>query len=258
MRSERPIHFLARQLQQTQPAVQIKRHRADMLLLQRDDAPSVALYLPLICPSAHDIGHILAQNSQHNIYSLIALPGDALFEDTAQLKSTHGMLVIFYPQKLYAYKILDNTLYILPAFLEWNADTPSIHFAPPIDLKRIKPREVEVQGMAFRVADFGAHPPYDPQKKFQQWQAKYGSGNGGRRTQQRRRPRIRRGFAADHYYQVLGLDRMATLEDIRLAYRELARQLHPDVNPSPEAKVRMQEINEAYTVLVKSSMILRK
>jgi molecular chaperone DnaJ len=51
------------------------------------------------------------------------------------------------------------------------------------------------------------------------------------------------------YYQVLGLDRQATEEDIKKAFRRLARQYHPDVNKSPDAEARFKEINEAYEVL---------
>ncbi len=52
------------------------------------------------------------------------------------------------------------------------------------------------------------------------------------------------------YYQVLGVDRGATSKDIHKAYRRLARQYHPDVNPGDEqAEARFKEINEAYQVL---------
>ena len=52
------------------------------------------------------------------------------------------------------------------------------------------------------------------------------------------------------YYQALGVERNATEEQIRKAYRKLARKLHPDVNPNnPEAEERFKEINEAYEVL---------
>src|ERR671917_2342442 len=51
------------------------------------------------------------------------------------------------------------------------------------------------------------------------------------------------------YYEILGLNRSATTEDIRRAYRQLARQYHPDVNRDPGAEEQFKEINEAYEVL---------
>ncbi|MGD8821220.1 MAG: molecular chaperone DnaJ [Anaerolineae bacterium] len=51
------------------------------------------------------------------------------------------------------------------------------------------------------------------------------------------------------FYQVLGVDRNATDEQIKKAFRRLARQYHPDVNKNPEAEARFKEINEAYEVL---------
>lgn len=51
------------------------------------------------------------------------------------------------------------------------------------------------------------------------------------------------------YYQTLGVPRTATAEEIRKAFRRLARKYHPDVSKEPDAERRMQEINEANTVL---------
>jgi curved DNA-binding protein len=51
------------------------------------------------------------------------------------------------------------------------------------------------------------------------------------------------------YYEVLGVPRDASEEDIRRAYRKLARQNHPDVNKEPGAEDRFKEISEAYEVL---------
>jgi molecular chaperone DnaJ len=51
------------------------------------------------------------------------------------------------------------------------------------------------------------------------------------------------------YYEVLEVNRSAQADDIRRAYRRLARQYHPDLNPSAEAEERFKEINEAYEVL---------
>jgi molecular chaperone DnaJ len=51
------------------------------------------------------------------------------------------------------------------------------------------------------------------------------------------------------YYQVLEIGRSASPEEVRRAFRRLARQYHPDLNGSPEAEERFKEINEAYEVL---------
>lgn len=53
---------------------------------------------------------------------------------------------------------------------------------------------------------------------------------------------------ADHY-EVLGVSRNASEDEIKKAYRKLARQLHPDVNPSEEAAEKFKEVTHAYDVL---------
>ncbi|HEY4625542.1 MAG TPA: molecular chaperone DnaJ [Blastococcus sp.] len=54
---------------------------------------------------------------------------------------------------------------------------------------------------------------------------------------------------ATDYYGVLGLPHGASDSDIKRAYRRMARDLHPDVNPDPEAKERFQEVTRAYEAL---------
>lgn len=51
------------------------------------------------------------------------------------------------------------------------------------------------------------------------------------------------------YYQTLGVSRDETSENIKKAFRKLARKYHPDVSKEADSELRMKEINEAYTVL---------
>ena len=51
-------------------------------------------------------------------------------------------------------------------------------------------------------------------------------------------------------YRVLGIDKNATEEEIKKAYRKKAKECHPDLHPDdPDAQQKMNEVNEAYDML---------
>ena len=52
-----------------------------------------------------------------------------------------------------------------------------------------------------------------------------------------------------NYYEVLGLNKNASMEEIKKAFRKLAFEYHPDRNKNPGAEDSFKEINEAYQIL---------
>ncbi|MCL2938014.1 MAG: molecular chaperone DnaJ [Trichodesmium sp. St16_bin2-tuft] len=62
---------------------------------------------------------------------------------------------------------------------------------------------------------------------------------------------------ARDYYEILGVSRSADKEELKRAYRRLARKYHPDVNKEPGAEDRFKEINRAYEVLSDPEMKAR-
>ena len=56
-------------------------------------------------------------------------------------------------------------------------------------------------------------------------------------------------MAKRDYYEILGLSKNASGDEIKKAFRTLARKFHPDVNKEPGAEAKFKEINEAYSIL---------
>lgn len=56
-------------------------------------------------------------------------------------------------------------------------------------------------------------------------------------------------MANKNYYDILGINKSATDDEIKSAYRQLAKKYHPDLNKTPGAAEKFKEINEAYSVL---------
>ena len=52
-----------------------------------------------------------------------------------------------------------------------------------------------------------------------------------------------------NYYEILGVNRRSSKEEIKLSFRQLAKKYHPDTNKTKEAEEMFKDINEAYDTL---------
>src|SRR5690606_39153651 len=72
----------------------------------------------------------------------------------------------------------------------------------------------------------------------------------GRHRQRAARTPARRGSLMADYYDLLGVSRQASADELKRAYRKRARELHPDANPDdPHAAEQFKELSKAYAVL---------
>ena len=56
-------------------------------------------------------------------------------------------------------------------------------------------------------------------------------------------------MAKRDFYEVLGVNKSASKDEIKSAYRKLAKKYHPDINKEPGAEEKFKEVQEAYSVL---------
>ncbi len=56
-------------------------------------------------------------------------------------------------------------------------------------------------------------------------------------------------MSQEDYYQLLKVEKSASRDEIKKAYRTLALQYHPDINPDEEAEDHIKKLNQAYSVL---------
>lgn len=198
----------------------------DSLLLRLRGGEDVLVYLvsddAALLPTP--LRRIVHKNTTRHIHTLflfaesvLPAPGQ-LFDRRALRREAFRLLLDLYWGKLYSYRLGGGELVIQPVYSDqWRAvygapvepgliDCDTVYLEPPY------------KGV-FNVANFGGrHAPAtwteaDPLHAF---------------------------------YDLLGVAAGADEDAVKYAYRQLARQYHPDANPSPEANAMMQRINEAY------------
>jgi hypothetical protein len=238
---------LVYQLEASGGITAIKHNSFDVLIVELPTGEMLSIHL---VERDIDVGLIkstLEYNAQHNQATLFILWTPMLLpEDGERYRPYDWMhaLITLYDDKIYGYEVYDNTLYVFPVHF----DRPAVgidrivRYGDRVEMgwlhiDRIRTDSQHLTGF-WRIGDF--EPLRRPQRDSTPSDNPDSEDAPPPPTIDPSRNELR------VFYAVLGVSLDADWETIRRAYRQLALQYHPDVNKTPEAHARMQQINTAY------------
>jgi hypothetical protein len=255
------LYIAAHQLKQSESLKSVRVMDDRFLLLQTVSGDLIVIYLINVELSLSDIKKALTDNTAQNIFTLFVISADLIPADgqTVEFMSYLKALHTIYHEKIYVYRADEHGIVIFPVHFRpqsQGADYQAI-YRSPIDLRHLMVEHIEtgypVNGF-WATAHFKQKvdnaPDSQSQRRpfddfFHQQYEKREQGHSGSSRKSAKNLSLRR------HYQILGITLHATEEEIRGAYRQLARQYHPDLNTAPSAKERMQEINLAYREIMR-------
>lgn len=224
---------------------------------------------------ARAIRKIVQENTRVGIGTLFIVSAEIVPDDGARLMPDEGLLALhaLLKDKIYTYRLEDGTPRIGQVhFKQMARDEQEVWYGPDVEVRHLPSYRVWISAPQsirgnWLIANFGSDAFWK--------QADYTMGRDAFRREQNRRtgsyytwsnpgwtdrgggfvtPAEPPETLLDRSYQQLGLTREASAEEVKAAFRRLAREVHPDVSslPKDEAEVRFKTIYDAYT-LIKSA-----
>lgn len=228
--------------------------------------------------SARALKRTLADATQNGINTLFIVDARILPEDNARAQPKEWMMALhtLNDDRIYAYRVQDGKPEIIPVHMEQinSGNDYKIWYGPKVTFDRLRRYRKSVRPRAIRgewlVADFGApafwknmdfraarakqertqhfNTHWHDWSTFQTWRGRYESDEG--ETAEQRPPRSS-GSIGDYLsacYNLLGVSRGASQEDVKKAYRKRAMVYHPDTStlPAEEAEVKFKALTAAY------------
>jgi len=209
----------------------------DMMYFSLMSGERVMAYMIERAFSLQNLQHHLSTNTTRGRYSLfffyfdVFLPahGDLfLIEDWMRaLLAVQGGLI-------YGFEVTGKKAFYFPVYFEGTGRYRHVTHGTDVNLSRLHGETVQTDEPSiagrWKVASFAAREGDTYEAPYEPVAAPVS-------------PMLR-------YYETLGLPLGETLTTVKKAYRDLARQYHPDVNNTPHANLRMKQINEAYLHLI--------
>lgn len=238
------LHALERQFHSAENIKSIRCEDERYLLIKTTTEMTAVVFLIDSPLSTRALQQALKNNTVNTIHSLFILAEPLLPSDgtKAVLPPYLGLLQTLYHQKLYGYRVEDGRLVIFSVQLRADGNKAAKHavYHPPIALDDFACGYIET---GYPLRGFWATAFFAPKVEWE-----LPDPNQARHNSLAQAPA--RGVMRQHY-ELLGVPYDADIEQIKQAYRQLARQYHPDYNADTNANSLMQAINQAYRELMR-------
>jgi hypothetical protein len=233
MNKSAALDYLLNHLPRAKPVKYVRLGEDITLRVRMRLGEKVVIYVEDALPSAAVLKARFEKNTFSDLHTLVLLAQDVLPRHGAtvdQPSEALRLLAAVYGDKVYAYRSLGHTVVVFPVFFE--AGGRVIHGAP-VDLADLS--------CDYTLVHSG---PLDGVCGIANFDRRYYNAEDSTFHPVRVNP-------LQAYYDTLEVACDASAEAVKRAYREKAQQNHPDRDPSPDATLRMQRINEAYQEIMK-------
>lgn len=205
----------------------------DIIQVRIPSGEIISIHLIESSIPVYEIKSTLAYNDANQIHTLFLLWCDMLLPpegDVVEEQDWEIALTALYGERIYAYDIYGGEMFIFPVHYDRHGPYRHIRYGKTVGMRQLFGGVVEtlvgivrgrhrVAGFTERAHHQHQHAPGVPP------------------------PGLGPLVAA---YDLLGLAPDAEVEDVKTAFRRIARRIHPDVNKASDATRQMQELNEAY------------
>lgn len=232
--------YLVNELQDAPIVAEVSHDGTDVIVLTTTAGQQVIIHLIERLMSINEIRDTLLENNAAGRHTLFVLWADMLLPPEKRLyipDDWMDVLYTLYNGKIYGYDTYAQYVSVFPVYFERQPGRVErfIRYGDTINPAKLHTEYIHMQTQHFngyfRVADFES--VQRDKEKGQRQTSNHAS------TSSERNP-------MSVYYAVLKVAMDADKETIRASYRRLARLHHPDLDSSPDATARMQQINEAY------------
>jgi hypothetical protein len=225
----------------------IKHNGLDVIVATLPTGEDVAIHL---VERDIDVGLIkdtLAYNAQRQQATLFVLWVPMLLPD-------HGMryrpydwmhaLLALYDDRIYGFEVYNNRLYVFPVYFDRLAIGLDrlVRYGERVEMAHLHTERIRTDSQ--HLTGYWTVARFEYAEQRANAGADTSTGADGAHHEMPSLDPQRNALHA--YFAVLGLPPDADWETVRKAYRQLARQFHPDLNTAPDATERMQQINTAY------------